>query len=55
VPFTLGSMLGGTIGFGTVWWLLVIGPSVQVSMRLFDRSLPELAWSDITRRDLVGR
>jgi uncharacterized membrane protein YczE len=53
VPFTLGFLLGGTIGLGTVWWLLVIGPAVQVSMAVFDRKLPESAWSDITRRDLT--
>lgn len=53
VPFTLGLILGGTVGLGTVWWLLVIGPAVQVGMRVFDRSLPESAWSDLTRRDLT--
>lgn len=28
-----GVMLGGTVGWGTVWFLLVIGPAVQVAMR----------------------
>lgn len=55
VPFTIGVILGGTAGLGTIWWLLVIGPAVQVSMRLFDRSLPESAWSDLTRRDPFRR
>lgn len=35
--FTAGLALGGTVGWGTVWWLLVIGPGVQVMLPPFDR------------------
>jgi uncharacterized membrane protein YczE len=37
VAFTAGVLLGGTFGWGTVWWLLVIGPGVQWMLRPFDR------------------
>jgi uncharacterized membrane protein YczE len=35
--FTAGVVLGGTFGWGTIWWLLVIGPGVQWMLPLFDR------------------
>ncbi|MEZ5247249.1 MAG: hypothetical protein R2707_19340 [Acidimicrobiales bacterium] len=35
--FTAGVALGGTFGWGTVWWLLVIGPGVQWMLPRFDR------------------
>jgi len=35
--FTAGVVLGGTFGWGTVWWLLTIGPAVQWMLRPFDR------------------
>ena len=35
--FTAGVALGGTFGWGTVWWLLVIGPGVQWTLPRFDR------------------
>ena len=28
-----GFLLGGTIGWGTVWFLVSIGPGVQISLR----------------------
>ena len=34
----LGFLLGGTIGLGTVTFALAIGPLVQASLRVFDRS-----------------
>ncbi len=37
VAFTAGVVLGGTFGWGTVWWLLVIGPGVQWTLPRFDR------------------
>lgn len=37
VAFTAGVLLGGTFGWGTVWWLLVIGPGVQTMLPHFDR------------------
>lgn len=37
VAFTAGVILGGTFGWGTVWWLLVIGPAVQWMLPPFDR------------------
>lgn len=33
-----GVLLGGTIGWGTAWWLIAIGPAVQISLSWFDRS-----------------
>lgn len=35
--FAIGVALGGTIGWGTVWWLVVIGPAVQWTLPRFDR------------------
>lgn len=35
--FTAGLILGGTAGWGTVWWLLLIGPGVQWMLPKFDR------------------
>lgn len=35
--FGAGVLLGGTVGWGTVWWLLVIGPGVQWMLAPFDR------------------
>ena len=52
VAFVLGLILGGTIGLGTVWWLLVMGPAVQLMMGLFNRSRIDSVWSDLTRREL---
>jgi uncharacterized membrane protein YczE len=37
--FTAGVVLGGTFGWGTVWWLLVIGPGVQSTLPRFDRGV----------------
>ncbi|MCB2224428.1 MAG: hypothetical protein KQH83_09700 [Actinobacteria bacterium] len=28
-----GALMGGTVGFGTVWFLLIIGPAVQIALR----------------------
>jgi uncharacterized membrane protein YczE len=36
--FLGGAALGGTIGWGTAWWLIAIGPAVQISLSWFDRS-----------------
>lgn len=35
--FSAGVVLGGTFGWGTLWWLLVIGPGVQWMLPRFDR------------------
>lgn len=34
VAFTAGVLMGGTIGWGTVWFLAAIGPAVQIALRL---------------------
>ena len=52
VPFTIGLLLGGTAGLGTVWWLLVIGPAVQFAMGFFQHPPMDSFWSDLTRREL---
>ena len=36
--FTAGFLLGGTIGWGTVWSLVAIGPAVQWMLPWFDRA-----------------
>lgn len=42
VAFTVGVALGGTFGWGTIWWLLVIGQGVQWMLPPFDRGpLPQ--------------
>ncbi|MEL6980812.1 MAG: hypothetical protein AAFO29_00140 [Actinomycetota bacterium] len=35
--FVVGVLLGGTIGWGTVWWLIAIGPAVQWTLHRFER------------------
>jgi len=35
--FSGGFLLGGTIGWGTIWWLVAIGPAVQWMLPWFDR------------------
>lgn len=35
--FTAGLLLGGTVGWGTIWWLLIIGPGVQTMLPRFNR------------------
>ena len=35
--FSCGFLLGGTVGWGTIWWLLAIGPAVQWMLPWFDR------------------
>jgi len=52
VPFTIGLILGGTAGLGTIWWLLVIGPAVQFALGFFDHPRMDSLWSDLTRREL---
>jgi uncharacterized membrane protein YczE len=52
VAFVVGLILGGTAGLGTVWWLLVIGPSVQLTMGIFGHSRLDSVWCDLTRREL---
>ncbi len=37
--FAVGVALGGTIGWGTVWWLVIIGPAVQWTLPRFDRRI----------------
>lgn len=45
----VGVILGGTIGWGTVWFMFIIGPSVQLSVRQL--SLP----LDPAERVMVSR
>lgn len=33
LALTAGYLLGGTVGWGTVWFLVSIGPLVQISLR----------------------
>jgi len=37
MAFSCGFLLGGTVGWGTIWWLVVIGPAVQWMLPWFDR------------------
>ena len=36
-----GVLLGGTVGWGTIWFLVIIGPSVQWALRHFSVPLAE--------------
>lgn len=47
VPFTIGAILGGTVGWGTVYWLVVIGPAVNLAMRFFSRPVVPSRWIDV--------
>ncbi len=38
--FTGGVVLGGTAGWGTLWWLVSVGPAVQWMLPWFDRGQP---------------
>lgn len=40
-----GLILGGTIGWGTIWFLVAIGPSVQVALRWL--AVPVVAGEDV--------
>ncbi len=40
VAFTGGVVLGGTAGWGTLWWLISVGPAVQWMLPWFDRGQP---------------
>ena len=37
VAFSVGFLLGGAVGWGTLWWLIAIGPAVQWMLPWFDR------------------
>ena len=47
VPFTIGAILGGTVGWGTVYWLVVIGPAVNLAMRFFSWPVVPSRWIDV--------
>ena len=43
----IGAILGGTVGWGTVYWLVVIGPAVNLSMKLFTWPTVPSRWIDV--------
>lgn len=47
VPFTIGAILGGTVGWGTVYWLVVIGPAVNLGMKFFSWPMVPSRWIDV--------
>ena len=47
VPFVVGAILGGRVGWGTVYWLVVIGPAVNLSMKLFTWPTVPSRWIDV--------
>ena len=47
VPFVIGAILGGRVGWGTVYWLLMIGPAVNLSMKFFSWPLVPSRWIDV--------
>lgn len=53
VPFVIGVVLGGTVGWGTLYWLAVIGPAVQVAVGWFSLEPMQTRWTDVlgTRLD----
>lgn len=47
VPFTIGAILGGTVGWGAVYWLVVIGPAVNLGMKFFSWPVVPSRWIDV--------
>lgn len=47
VPFVIGVILGGTVGWGTLYWLAVIGPAVQVAVGWFSLEPIQTRWTDV--------
>ena len=47
VPFVIGAALGGRVGWGTVYWLVAIGPAVNLSMKFFAWPLMPSRWIDV--------
>lgn len=47
VPFVIGVILGGTVGWGTLYWLAVIGPAVQVAVGWFSLEPIPTRWTDV--------
>ncbi len=47
VPFVIGVALGGTVGWGTLYWLAVIGPAVQVAVGWFSLEPMQTRWTDV--------
>lgn len=47
VPFVIGVVLGGTVGWGTLYWLAVIGPAVQVAVGWFSLEPMPTRWTDV--------
>jgi hypothetical protein len=52
LALTAGYLMGGTVGWGTLWFLVSIGPTVQIALRFLsvpyapgepvDGKLPEI-------------
>ena len=47
VPFVIGVVLGGTVGWGTLYWLAVIGPAVQMAVGWFSLEPIPTRWTDV--------
>ena len=47
VPFVIGAILGGKVGWGTVYWLVVIGPAVNLAMKFFSWPVMPSRWIDV--------
>ena len=47
VPFIIGAILGGKVGWGTVYWLVVIGPAVNLAMKFFSWPVVPSRWIDV--------
>ena len=47
VPFIIGAILGGRVGWGTLYWLAVIGPAVNFSMKFFTWPVVPSRWIDV--------
>ncbi len=47
VPFIIGAFLGGKVGWGTLYWLVVIGPAVNIAMKWFARPEIPSRWIDV--------
>ena len=54
VAFVAGVLLGGTVGFGTVWFLVAIGPSTEWSMKRLTLTASPLPNGESVGPDPIG-
>ena len=55
IPLLIGALLGGKVGWGTLYWLVVIGPAVHVCVPLFAKPEISTRWTDVFNATSQGR